>query len=161
MKNVPDNSCRNYQEARVWGKFSLERRTHNLMSILWLNWNFVLSSCSRYMAIIHPLQPRLSATATKVVICVIWVLALLLAFPQGYYSTTETMPNRVVCMIEWPKHPNKVYEKVWVEMTPQCLLCPFLFLLALHILCQLGFNVSIAIRGLLCLEYYLGLWKKA
>ncbi|XP_032736590.1 substance-P receptor isoform X3 [Lontra canadensis] len=67
----------------------------------------------RYMAIIHPLQPRLSATATKVVICVIWVLALLLAFPQGYYSTTETMPNRVVCMIEWPKHPDKIYEKVY------------------------------------------------
>lgn len=67
---------------------------------------------SRYMAIIHPLQPRLSATATKVVICVIWILALLLAFPQGYYSTTETMPNRVVCMIEWPEHPNKIYEKV-------------------------------------------------
>ncbi|KAF7469728.1 Hypothetical predicted protein [Marmota monax] len=66
----------------------------------------------RYMAIIHPLQPRLSATATKVVICVIWVLALLLAFPQGYYSTTETMPSRVVCMIEWPEHPDKIYEKV-------------------------------------------------
>lgn len=74
------------------------------------NLSFLL--CSRYMAIIHPLQPRLSATATKVVICVIWVLALLLAFPQGYYSTTETMPNRVVCMIEWPEHPNKIYEKV-------------------------------------------------
>lgn len=65
----------------------------------------------RYMAIIHPLQPRLSATATKVVIFVIWVLALLLAFPQGYYSTTETMPSRVVCMIEWPEHPNRTYEK--------------------------------------------------
>ncbi|XP_051831447.1 substance-P receptor [Antechinus flavipes] len=67
----------------------------------------------RYMAIIHPLQPRLSATATKVVICVIWSLALLLAFPQGYYSTTEDMPNRVVCMIEWPEHPSKAYEKVY------------------------------------------------
>nr|6HLL_A Chain A, Substance-P receptor,GlgA glycogen synthase,Substance-P receptor [synthetic construct] len=67
----------------------------------------------RYMAIIHPLQPRLSLTATKVVICVIWVLALLLAFPQGYYSTTETMPSRVVCKIEWPEHPNKIYEKVY------------------------------------------------
>ncbi|KAG8518766.1 Substance-P receptor [Galemys pyrenaicus] len=66
----------------------------------------------RYMAIIHPLQPRLSAMATKVVICVIWVLALLLAFPQGYYSTTETLPNRVVCLIKWPEYPDKIYEKV-------------------------------------------------
>ena len=55
---------------------------------------------SRYMAIIHPLQPRLSATATKVVICVIWILALLLAFPQGYYSTTETMQ----CIVSMLQH---------------------------------------------------------
>lgn len=34
MKNVPENSCRNYQESRVWRKFLLEKRTHNLMSIL-------------------------------------------------------------------------------------------------------------------------------
>ncbi|ERE66223.1 substance-P receptor-like protein [Cricetulus griseus] len=73
--------------------------------------SFLLAAAIRYMAIIHPLQPRLSATATKVVIFVIWVLALLLAFPQGYYSTTETMPSRVVCMIEWPEHPNRTYEK--------------------------------------------------
>nr|6J21_A Chain A, Substance-P receptor,Endolysin [synthetic construct] len=76
-------------------------------------WSMTAVAFDRYMAIIHPLQPRLSATATKVVICVIWVLALLLAFPAGYYSTTETMPSRVVCMIEWPEHPNKIYEKVY------------------------------------------------
>ncbi|XP_075592918.1 non-selective voltage-gated ion channel VDAC3 isoform X1 [Balearica regulorum gibbericeps] len=50
----------------------------------------------RYMAIIHPLQPRLSATATKVVIGVIWLLAFLLAFPQGYYSVMEELPGRLV-----------------------------------------------------------------
>lgn len=64
------------------------------------------------MAIIHPLKPRLTGTATKVVIFVIWVLALLLAFPQGYYATTVTMPNRMVCMIQWPEYHNKIYEKV-------------------------------------------------
>nr|XP_033803529.1 substance-P receptor [Geotrypetes seraphini]XP_033803530.1 substance-P receptor [Geotrypetes seraphini] len=67
----------------------------------------------RYMAIIHPLQPRLSATATKVVICVIWVLAFLLAFPQGYYAITENMTYRVVCYVEWPEDNTHVYQKTY------------------------------------------------
>ncbi|XP_053125907.1 substance-P receptor [Hemicordylus capensis] len=64
----------------------------------------------RYMAIIRPLQPRLSATATKVVICVIWLLALLLSFPQGYFSKTVTMPGRVVCLVEWPENSTHAFE---------------------------------------------------
>ncbi|XP_050796049.1 substance-P receptor [Gopherus flavomarginatus] len=67
----------------------------------------------RYMAIIHPLQPRLSATATKVVIIVIWSLALLLAFPQGYYSTTIQFPNRVVCLVDWSEYDTRAYEKTY------------------------------------------------
>ncbi|OXB54078.1 hypothetical protein ASZ78_005590 [Callipepla squamata] len=65
----------------------------------------------RYMAIIHPLQPRLSATATKVVIGVIWLLAFLLAFPQGYYSVMEELPGRLVCLVAWPEHSTDVYGK--------------------------------------------------
>ncbi|XP_068776836.1 substance-P receptor [Struthio camelus] len=67
----------------------------------------------RYMAIIHPLQPRLSATATKVVIGVIWLLAFLLAFPQGYYSVTEELPGRLVCLVAWPEHDANAYGKTY------------------------------------------------
>ncbi|KAM6331374.1 substance-P receptor isoform 3-T3 [Alca torda] len=67
----------------------------------------------RYMAIIHPLQPRLSATATKVVIGVIWLLASLLAFPQGYYSVMEELPGRLVCLVEWPEHSTNMYGKTY------------------------------------------------
>ncbi|XP_054252623.1 substance-P receptor-like [Indicator indicator] len=67
----------------------------------------------RYMAIIHPLQPRLSATATKVVIGVIWLLAFLLAFPQGYYSVMEELPGRLVCLVEWPEHSTNLYGKAY------------------------------------------------
>ncbi|NWX48928.1 NK1R protein, partial [Steatornis caripensis] len=67
----------------------------------------------RYMAIIHPLQPRLSATATKVVISIIWLLAFLLAFPQGYYSVMEELPGRLVCLVEWPEHSTNVYGKTY------------------------------------------------
>ncbi|NXH67553.1 NK1R protein, partial [Hydrobates tethys] len=67
----------------------------------------------RYMAIIHPLQPRLSATATKVVIGIIWLLAFLLAFPQGYYSVMEELPGRLVCLVEWPEHSTNAYGKTY------------------------------------------------
>ncbi|NXX53871.1 NK1R protein, partial [Scopus umbretta] len=67
----------------------------------------------RYMAIIHPLQPRLSATATKVVIGVIWLLAFLLAFPQGYYSVMAELPGRLVCLVEWPEHSTNMYGKTY------------------------------------------------
>ncbi|KAG9262946.1 substance-P receptor-like [Astyanax mexicanus] len=58
----------------------------------------------RYMAIIHPLQQRLSSAETKLVVGVIWVLAFLLAFPQYYYSSTAQLPGRVVCFIDWPEY---------------------------------------------------------
>ncbi|XP_001368100.3 neuromedin-K receptor [Monodelphis domestica] len=57
----------------------------------------------RYMAIIDPLKPRLSATATKVVIGSIWILAFLLAFPQCLYSKTKVMPGRTLCYVQWPE----------------------------------------------------------
>ncbi|KAI5087839.1 tachykinin receptor 3-like, partial [Silurus meridionalis] len=60
-------------------------------------------SVDRYMAIIHPLKPRLSATATKVVIVCIWFLAVVLAFPLCFYSTIRTLPRRTICYVAWPR----------------------------------------------------------
>ncbi|XP_042278244.1 tachykinin receptor 1a isoform X2 [Thunnus maccoyii] len=67
----------------------------------------------RYMAIIHPLQQRMSSTETKVVVAVIWVLALLLAFPQYYYSNTDQLPGRVVCYIDWPEYSVCDFKKMY------------------------------------------------
>ncbi|XP_017549233.1 tachykinin receptor 1b [Pygocentrus nattereri] len=67
----------------------------------------------RYMAIIHPLQQRLSSTETKLVVGVIWVLALLLAFPQYYYSSTAQLPGRIVCFIDWPEYSVWDFKKMY------------------------------------------------
>ncbi|XP_075399653.1 neuromedin-K receptor [Tenrec ecaudatus] len=61
----------------------------------------------RYMAIIDPLKPRLSATATKIVIGSIWVLAFLLALPQCLYSKTKVLPERTLCYVQWPEGPKQ------------------------------------------------------
>ncbi|XP_042615739.1 neuromedin-K receptor-like [Cyprinus carpio] len=57
----------------------------------------------RYMAIIHPLKPRLSATATKVIIVCIWMLAVVLAFPLCFFSTIKKLPKRTLCYVAWPR----------------------------------------------------------
>ncbi|KAK7912900.1 hypothetical protein WMY93_013111 [Mugilogobius chulae] len=56
----------------------------------------------RYMAIIHPLKPRLSAKATICIIVIIWSLAVALAFPLCFYSTTRVLPRRTICFVAWP-----------------------------------------------------------
>ncbi|KAJ8008608.1 hypothetical protein DPEC_G00106650 [Dallia pectoralis] len=56
----------------------------------------------RYIAIIHPLKPRLSATVTRAVIGCIWGLAVVLAFPLCYYSTTQQFGQRTLCYVGWP-----------------------------------------------------------
>ncbi|XP_076842275.1 neuromedin-K receptor-like [Brachyhypopomus gauderio] len=56
----------------------------------------------RYMAIIHPLKPRFSATITKVVIGCVWGAAVVLAFPLCFYSTTKAVPLRTLCHVAWP-----------------------------------------------------------
>uniref|UniRef100_S4R5F0 Tachykinin receptor 1 n=1 Tax=Petromyzon marinus TaxID=7757 RepID=S4R5F0_PETMA len=60
-------------------------------------------SLPRYMAIIHPLRPRLSAFATKVLIGVIWLLAVVLAFPFFYFSEVADSHGRFICYISFPK----------------------------------------------------------
>ncbi|KAJ8379300.1 hypothetical protein SKAU_G00000780 [Synaphobranchus kaupii] len=67
----------------------------------------------RYMAIIHPLQQRMSSTETKVIVGVIWVLALCLAFPQYYYSNTAELPGRIICYINWPEYTGWDFKKMY------------------------------------------------
>lgn len=67
----------------------------------------------RYMAIIHPLKQRLSSTQTRLVIGVIWVLALLLAFPQYLFSSTAVLPGRTVCFIDWPEYTTVDFKKIY------------------------------------------------
>ncbi|XP_063095687.1 substance-K receptor isoform X2 [Cavia porcellus] len=57
----------------------------------------------RYMAIVHPFQPRLSAPSTKAVIGGIWLVALALAFPQCFYSTITEDEGATKCVVAWPE----------------------------------------------------------
>ncbi|XP_048194874.1 substance-K receptor [Perognathus longimembris pacificus] len=60
-------------------------------------------AADRYMAIVHPFQPRLSALSTKAVIAGIWLVALALAFPQCFYSAIIVDQGATKCVVAWPK----------------------------------------------------------
>ncbi|XP_027452075.2 substance-K receptor [Zalophus californianus] len=57
----------------------------------------------RYVAIVHPFQPRLSGPRTRAVIVGIWLLALALAFPQCFYSTIAMDQGATKCVVVWPE----------------------------------------------------------
>lgn len=63
----------------------------------------VTSCLFRYIAIIHPLKPRISAMLTRVVIVCVWGAAVVLAFPPCFYSKTKATPNRTLCYVAWPR----------------------------------------------------------
>lgn len=60
-------------------------------------------AADRYMAIVHPFQPRLSAKGTRAVIAGIWLVALALAFPQCFYSTITMDQGATKCVVAWPE----------------------------------------------------------
>ncbi|XP_045639614.1 substance-K receptor [Ursus americanus] len=60
-------------------------------------------AADRYVAIVHPFQPRLSAPCTKAVIAGIWLLAVALAFPQCFYSTVTVDEGATKCVVVWPE----------------------------------------------------------
>ncbi|KAA8579192.1 hypothetical protein FQN60_000014, partial [Etheostoma spectabile] len=55
----------------------------------------------------------LTSTQTCVVISVIWILALLLAYPQYYFSSTALLPGRTVCYIDWPEDTAVDFRKIY------------------------------------------------
>ncbi|XP_013775273.1 tachykinin-like peptides receptor 99D isoform X1 [Limulus polyphemus] len=68
-------------------------------------------SIDRYMAIMHPLKPRMSRVTTLNITLWIWVASSTLSLPNILYSTTmkEIYPNgdyRVICYMIWPDGPT-------------------------------------------------------
>ncbi|VVC27941.1 Neurokinin receptor,G protein-coupled receptor, rhodopsin-like,GPCR, rhodopsin-like, 7TM [Cinara cedri] len=64
-------------------------------------------SIDRYIAIIHPLRPRLGRKTTLMIAVSIWVVGTILSIPNLIFFTTytEQFPNgeqRVICYAEWP-----------------------------------------------------------
>ncbi|KAJ9579513.1 hypothetical protein L9F63_004832, partial [Diploptera punctata] len=67
----------------------------------------VAISMDRYMAIVRPLQHRMSRRRARVALVIIWLASGILAVPCLLYSTTMTRryanaQTRIVCYMQWP-----------------------------------------------------------
>ncbi|KAK6169371.1 hypothetical protein SNE40_020439 [Patella caerulea] len=70
---------------------------------------FMAIAIDRYMAIIHPLKPRLTGRIVLTIIVGIWGASFLLALPSLLYATVFDIPDektnntvRTVCYLLWP-----------------------------------------------------------
>ncbi|XP_038062064.1 substance-P receptor-like [Patiria miniata] len=66
----------------------------------------VAISMERYMAIIHPLRPRLGSTGTLLVILFIWISSGALGLPTAIYSTVYLEDGMTYCSEEWGQRGN-------------------------------------------------------
>ncbi|XP_021930461.1 tachykinin-like peptides receptor 86C isoform X2 [Zootermopsis nevadensis] len=80
----------------------------------------VAISIDRYMAIVRPLQHRMSRRRARLALAVIWLASGLLAVPCLLYSTTMTKryandQRRIVCYMRWPdgSYPTSMTEYMY------------------------------------------------
>ncbi|GCC28923.1 prokineticin receptor 1b [Chiloscyllium punctatum] len=69
----------------------------------------------RYLAIVHPLKPRMKYQTAYVLIGLVWGASLLMAIPSAYFTTEVTIPhsnsqNKIFCGQIWPREQQVSYK---------------------------------------------------
>ncbi|GAV01026.1 hypothetical protein RvY_11802 [Ramazzottius varieornatus] len=67
-------------------------------------------SIDRYIAIVHPMRPRMSKYTAYVIIVAIWLTGGSVSFPALVYSATFANGNTTICSLQWdaPQSEKKV-----------------------------------------------------
>ncbi|XP_055618723.1 RYamide receptor-like isoform X2 [Toxorhynchites rutilus septentrionalis] len=93
------------------------------VSVLVSAYTLVAISGDRYLAIMWPLKPRITKTCSKVLIGVVWIIALITAAPTAIFSTlilpTEwhAACNLPICKEMWPSKEQESYYSTTLLMT--------------------------------------------
>nr|XP_053636422.1 tachykinin-like peptides receptor 99D isoform X1 [Cherax quadricarinatus] len=79
----------------------------SILSICASVFTLMAISFDRYIAIMHPLRPRMGRKATILIVVWIWVSSTCLSMPNMLFFTTAALPlkdgsSRVVCYGAWP-----------------------------------------------------------
>eukprot|EP00914_Ancora_sagittata_P000290 GHVO01000807.1.p1 GENE.GHVO01000807.1~~GHVO01000807.1.p1 ORF type:complete len:387 (+),score=24.43 GHVO01000807.1:235-1395(+) len=72
---------------------------------------FMAIAIDRYMAIIHPLKPRMGAGTILGLIVIIWITSIAVALPTLIVAETFTITylvsgDRTICLLNWPDGPG-------------------------------------------------------
>ncbi|KAL1379345.1 hypothetical protein pipiens_014965 [Culex pipiens pipiens] len=93
------------------------------VSVLVSAYTLVAISGDRYIAIMWPLKPRITKTCSKVLIAIVWIIALITAAPIAIFSTLvfpsnwHTVCNLPVCQESWPSQVQEGYYSTTLLMT--------------------------------------------
>ncbi|XP_077999602.1 tachykinin-like peptides receptor 99D [Glandiceps talaboti] len=77
---------------------------------------FTLSSIAvdRYIAIVHPMKPRMSRARAKTIIAFVWIIAAIICLPIFIYASLKLFKcpdgERTVCVMIWPDGIFQEYE---------------------------------------------------
>ncbi|XP_067901822.1 prokineticin receptor 1-like [Heterodontus francisci] len=73
----------------------------------------------RYLAIVHPLKPRIQYQTAYVLIGVVWLSSLLLAIPSAYFTAETVIPqtnaqHKIFCGQIWPAEQQVSYKSYFL-----------------------------------------------
>ncbi|XP_015925698.1 RYamide receptor-like [Parasteatoda tepidariorum] len=89
-----------------------------VVSVFISAYTMIAISIDRYIAILYPLRPRLTKLQAKVIIVIVWLVALLTPLPTAVLSRLEVHPAwsgeengtiRYVCMESWKSKEQRYY----------------------------------------------------
>ncbi|XP_067115895.1 prokineticin receptor 1a [Osmerus mordax] len=92
---------------------------------LYVSTNALLAiAVDRYMAIVHPLRPRMKHHTAYCLILVVWVVPIIISIPSAYFTSEMTYPSsrnhKIFCAQIWPVDQQFYYR------------CYFLFIFVLE-----------------------------
>ncbi|KAG9344290.1 hypothetical protein JZ751_010959 [Albula glossodonta] len=88
---------------------------------LYVSTNALLAiAVDRYMAIVHPLRPRMKYQTAYCVITGVWIVPILISIPTAYFASETTYPhstsqsNKIFCAQIWPVDQRLYYRSYFL-----------------------------------------------
>lgn len=83
------------------------------------NKNLETSVFCRYLAIVHPLKPRMNYQTATFLIAVVWIVSLIIAIPSAYFATETVIfmiknQKKIFCGQIWPVDQQMYYKSYFL-----------------------------------------------
>ncbi|XP_068135695.1 prokineticin receptor 1 [Hyperolius riggenbachi] len=87
---------------------------------LYVSTNALLAiAVDRYLAIVHPLKPRMNYQTASFLIALVWIISLLIAIPSAYFATESVLvivknQEKIFCGQIWPVDQQIYYKSYFL-----------------------------------------------
>ena len=61
----------------------------------------------RFFVIIYPFKPRMEIKICLLIVCCVWISALLLTFPYGWFMSLSPYEDSFLCIETWPQEESR------------------------------------------------------